>query len=46
MYWPQNDKETVLKKGQTIKLKYRVLVHSGDTSNAKIAEQFEKYKSE
>jgi hypothetical protein len=46
MYWPQNDKETVLKKGQTIKLKYRVLAHSGDTSNAKIAEQFEKYKSE
>jgi hypothetical protein len=46
MYWPQNDKETVLKKGQTIKLKYRVLVHSGDTTNAKIAEQFEKYKSE
>ncbi len=46
MYWPQNDKETSLKKGQTIKLKYRVLVHSGDTSAAKIAEQFEKYKSE
>jgi hypothetical protein len=46
MYWPQNDKETVLKKGQTVKLKYRVLVHSGDTTNAKIAEQFEKYKSE
>lgn len=46
MYWPQNDKETSLKKGQTIKLKYRVLVHSGDTATAKIAEQFEKYKSE
>ena len=46
MYWPQNDKETNLKKGQTITLKYRVLVHSGDTSTAKIAEQFEKYKSE
>ena len=46
MYWPQNDKETTLKKGQTIKLKYRVLVHSGDTATAKIAEQFEKYKSE
>jgi len=46
MYWPQNDKETTLKKGQTIKLKYRVLVHSGDTSSAKIAEQFEKYKAE
>jgi hypothetical protein len=46
MYWPQNDKETNLKKGQTIKLKYRVLVHSGDISTAKIAEQFEKYKLE
>jgi hypothetical protein len=46
MYWPANDKETTLKKGQTIKLRYRVLVHSGDTSTAKIAEQFEKYKSE
>lgn len=46
MYWPANDKETTLKKGQVIKLRYRVLVHSGDTSNAKIAEHFEKYKSE
>lgn len=46
MYWPTNDKETTLKKGQTIKLRYRVLIHSGDTSTAKIAEQFEKYKSE
>ena len=46
MYWPQNDKETTLKKGQTIKLKYRVLVHSGDVLTARIAEQFEKYKTE
>lgn len=46
MYWPANDKDITLKKGQTIILKYRVLVHSGDTSTAKIAEQFEKYKSE
>lgn len=46
MYWPANDKETTLKKGQTIKLRYRVLVHSGDTNSAKITEQFEKYKSE
>lgn len=46
MYWPQNDKETTLKKGQTIKLKYRVVVHSGDTATAKIAEHFEKYKTE
>ncbi|CAH0995182.1 hypothetical protein EMA8858_01302 [Emticicia aquatica] len=46
MYWPSNDKETTLKKGQTIKLKYRVIVHSGDVISAKIAEQFEKYKAE
>lgn len=46
MYWPANDKETTLRKGQTVKLKYRVLVHSGDTSTAKIAEQFEKYRAE
>ncbi len=45
MYWPENDKETILKKGQTIKLKYRVLVHAGDVTTAKIAEQFELYKS-
>ncbi|MCU0323876.1 MAG: PmoA family protein [Spirosomaceae bacterium] len=46
MYWPANDKEITLKKGQVIQLRYRVLVHSGDTGNAKIAEQFEKYKVE
>ncbi len=46
MYWPQNDKETTLKKGQTIQLKYRVLVHSGNTESAKIAERFEKFKGE
>lgn len=45
MYWPENDKETTLKKGQMIKLKYRVLVHAGDVASAKIAEQFELYKS-
>jgi hypothetical protein len=45
MFWPQNDKETILKKGQIIQLKYRVLVHSGDVISAKIAEQFEQYKS-
>ena len=46
MYWPTNEKSTDLKKGQTLKLRYRVLVHSGNTSTAKIAEQFEKYKVE
>ena len=47
MYWPQDEKAgTQLKKGQYIKLRYRVLVHSGDHVVAKIAEQFEKYKQE
>ncbi len=45
MYWPENDKETTLKNGEVINLKYRVLVHSGDVIQAKIAEQFEIYKS-
>ena len=46
MYWPENDTETIMKKGTTLVLKYRVLVHSGDTKQAKIAEAFEKYKNE
>jgi hypothetical protein len=46
MYWPENEKNIVLKKGEQIKLRYRVLVHSGDHEEAKIAEEFEKYKSE
>ncbi len=46
MYWPENEKNTILKKGETIKLRYRVLVHSGDHKTAKIAEEFEKYKNE
>jgi hypothetical protein len=46
MYWPENDKNIILKKGEQIKLRYRVLVHSGDHVEANIAEEFEKYKSE
>ncbi len=46
MYWPKNDKFTLLKKGKKIKLRYRVLVHSGDHKEAGIAKEFEKYKSE
>ncbi len=46
MYWPVNDKETVMKKGTVLTLRYRVLVHSGDHNQAKIAEAFEKYKTE
>lgn len=46
MYWPENDKNITLKKGEQIKLRYRVLVHSGNHEEAKIAEEFERYKSE
>lgn len=46
MYWPENGKNTILKKGETITLRYRVLVHRGDHLEAGIAHEFEKYKSE
>ena len=46
MYWPENGENTVLQKGEKVKLRYRVLVHSGDNVEAGIAELFEKYKKE
>ncbi len=46
MYWPENDTETVMKKGTVLNLRYRVLVHGGDVTQARIAEAFEKYKNE
>lgn len=41
-----DDKPTVFKKGESIYLKYRVLIHSGTTETARIAEQFKKYSVE
>jgi len=46
MEWPQNGTDTFMKKGTVLTLRYRVLVHSGDHIQAKIAEEFEKYKNE
>ena len=46
MYWPADDKSTVLKKGELIKLRYRVIVHSGNHSEAGITEEFAKYSKE
>ena len=46
MYWPENEKETSLKKGDKINLRYRVIVHTGDSKEAKIAEEFGKYGKE
>jgi hypothetical protein len=45
MYWPENGNDMFLKKGTVLNLNYRVLVHSGDCREAKIAEEFEKYKA-
>ena len=44
MYWPENGEETFMKKGQTLQLRYRVLVHGGSATDAKIGELFEQYK--
>ena len=46
MYWPENDRSTILNKGEEIKLRYRVIIHSGNHQQAEIAKEFEKYKSE
>lgn len=46
MYWPENDDYILLKKGEKIHLKYRVLVHSGDHMEADIAGEFEKFSNE
>lgn len=46
MYWPEDDQSTMIKKGEQIKLRYRVIVHSGDHQEADIAGDFEKYRKE
>jgi hypothetical protein len=44
MYWPADETAgTVMKKGDTLRLQYRVLVHSGDTETAGIAGAFDKF---
>ena len=44
MYWPQNGEVTSMKKGELLNLRYRVLVHGGSDTEAKIAELFESYR--
>lgn len=44
MYWPADETVgTVLKKGESLKLRYRVLVHNGDPTSAGIAQAFKNY---
>jgi hypothetical protein len=42
MYWLENDR-LELSKGETLSLKYRVIVHSGDVNEAGIAQHFAAY---
>ncbi len=47
MYWPEDEKAgTTFKKGDTLKLRYRVLVHGGNTEEAGIKEAFTEYSKE
>lgn len=46
MYWPEDDKATRLKKGEKINLRYRVIVHGGNTAEANIKGLFEQYCKE
>jgi len=46
MYWPENDKATYLKKGEKLKLRYRVIAHAGDTNDSHLSSIFEQYKKE
>ena len=44
MYWPADETAgTTFKKGDVLHMKYRVLVHSGDTKTAGIAGEFKKF---
>ena len=46
MNWPENGENTVLKKGEKIHLRYRVIIHSGDHKEADIAGEFKKFEME
>ena len=46
MNWPEDGEATHLKKGEKVKLRYRVIVHGGTVDEAGISRIYEKYKSE
>jgi hypothetical protein len=43
MFWPANDKDTRMAKGETLRLCYRVLVFSGTAESAGIAGKFDEF---
>ena len=47
MYWPEDEqKGTHLKKGESVNLKYRVIVHQGDHLEADISGKFDAYSKD
>ena len=46
IYFPKDDVGTYFKKGDKVKLRYRVLLHGGTTQEAGIARLFDQYKNE
>ena len=46
MNWPADGKSTSLRKGEKLKLRYRVIVHGGTVTDAGIAGLYEQYKVE
>jgi hypothetical protein len=46
MNWPENGVETFIPKGEKLSFRYRVIIHSGDQKEAKIAELYEKFINE
>jgi Methane oxygenase PmoA len=45
MYWPENDKDTYIRKASVLTLRYRVIVHEGDSETAGLAKQFASYSA-
>ena len=45
MYWPENGKNTTFAKGEELTLRYRVVIHAGDTDKAGIANIFKAYEN-
>jgi hypothetical protein len=46
MYWPQNNNSTHLRKGDVIRLRYRVAVHAFDTKQADIEKEYQIFSSQ
>ncbi len=45
MYWPEGGAATRLAKGETVRLRYRVLVFAGDPATLDLAQKFVEYTS-